>query len=254
MSRDDRHTGEPDQGRDPGPDAPASASEQGRADAFGRWVDAMMAGEPLPPAMDSDNRVLLETATVVVASSRAMELGEDRARLLVDQALEAAMVGRREDDPPSGESWTPPSGTPLRVAGAVDRLQVARPGEADQAARSTTDMIPARRRADRVVRHLPWVVASIAAAAAVILFVTRPPDRDAGRGHRTRGRSAQVQRTPRPIELSVENTSRSADSLIGVIDRPQAAQASSRLDVVFADRLSGYRDLMLRRKLGKERP
>ena len=252
MSRDDRHTGDPDLERDLDPDAPATPAEQGRADAFGHWVNAMMVGEPLPPAMDSDNRALLETATVVVASSRAMELGEDRTRVLVDQALEAAMVGRREDDPPSGESWPPLESTALRVASTADRTG-ADPGDADQAARSTTDMMPARRRADRVVRHLPWVVASIAAAAAVVLFVTRAPDRDTGRQPH-KGQTAQAHRAHRPIELSVENTSRSADPLIGVIDRPESAQASGRLDMVFADRLSGYRDLMLRRELGKERP
>ena len=121
------------------------------------------------------------------------------------------------------------------------------PREEDRdAGRSATDMVSARRRrADRVLRNLPWAVASLAAAAAVVLFVSRPADR--------------VQRTEsapivRPLRLSVSNTSRPADPLVGVIARRDSAAASERLDILFADRLDGYRDLSLRRALGEEQP
>lgn len=239
MSRDDRDRPDELDG-----EAPVTPAEQARAEVFGRWLEGLAAGEPLPPAMDSDDRALLETATMVLASSHAVELGPERTRRLVDQALENAVLGRRPSEP----------GIVAEVS-AVGRVAALRPGPAadrapgrdgdDRAAQSATDLVRARRRrADRVLRNLPWAVASLAAAAAVVLFITRPVEP-----------TAPVSRAvERPLRLGVANTSRPADPLIGIIARPDAGRASERLDVLFADRMDGYRDLTFRRALGKEQP
>jgi hypothetical protein len=232
MSRDDR-----DRPGDLDREAPATPAEQARAEAFGRYLDTLGAGEPLPPAMDSDDRALLETATMVLASNHAVELGPDRTRSLVDQALEAAVLGRQM--PGADGSRVAPLRRPH--AGTA---QVAA-DDRDRAADSSTDLVRARRRrADRVIRNVPWAVASLAAVAAVVLFVTRSP-------------TTPINETARrdvPVRLQVANTSRPADPLVGIIARRDAGRARERIDLVFADRMHGYRDLMLRRALHKEQP
>jgi hypothetical protein len=234
MSRDDR-----DRPGDLDLEAPATPAEQARAEAFGRHLDSLAAGEPLPPAMDSDDRALLETATMVLASNHSVELGRDRTRRLVDQALEAAVLGRQME--PNG----------VVAGGRVAPLRRPRAGTAqvsagdgDRAAESSTDLVRARRRrADRVIRNVPWAVASLAAAAAVVLFVTRSPDTP-----------LNETAAPAPVRLDIANTSRPADPLVGIIARGDAGRASERVDLVFADRMNGYRDLMLRRALSKGQP
>jgi hypothetical protein len=67
-------------------DGPVTPGEQTRAEAFGRLVDGLLAGDALPPAMDSEDRALVEAATVVMASSRVIEPAPERTRRLVDQA------------------------------------------------------------------------------------------------------------------------------------------------------------------------
>ena len=57
MNRDDR---EHDQVMDP--DATETAGERARADNFARLVDKLIEGAPPPPAMDSDDRALIEVA------------------------------------------------------------------------------------------------------------------------------------------------------------------------------------------------
>ena len=241
MSRDDRDRPDELDG-----EAPVTPAEQARAEAFGRWLDGLAAGEPLPPAMDSDDRAMLETATMVLASSHAVELGPERTRRLVDQALENAVLGRRPSEPGIvAEVGAGGRVAALRPEPAADRAPAPRHDGDDRSAQSATDLVRARRRrADRVLRNLPWAVASLAAAAAVVLFISRPIEPVA----------PQARVVERPLRLGVANTSRPADPLIGIIARPDAGRASERLDVLFADRMDGYRDLTLRRALGKEEP
>lgn len=83
-------------------------------------------------------------------------------------------------------------------------------------------------------RWVPWVVAtssSLVAAAALAMLWFRAP---------TAAPSAAAA-TPAAW------TSRSADALIGPIDRTQAGDASARIDTIFADRMDGYRDRRLSR-------
>jgi hypothetical protein len=128
----------------PAPDAPVSASERAQAESFAGHVDAMLAGEPLPPAMSSDERALLEVATAVHAAHRDAPLDEARRRALIDDV-------------------------PGQGAGAA-RPATAEPGAADGA--TVTPIGPRLR--GRVWRGLPWSVAVAAAAAALVLALGRP--------------------------------------------------------------------------------
>ena len=183
-------------------DGPATPGEQARAEAFGRLVDGLLAGDALPPAMDSDDRALVEAATVVMASSRAIEPAPERTRRLVDQALEAAILKRSGGASPA--PMDDASGE-YRAASPITLVQPEDPNE-----RSVTEVTTRRRRGDQIARVLPWAVASLAAAAAIVLFIVRPPDK--GRG-------------------------------------------ADQTDLLYADRMSGYRDLAFRRALpGEEAP
>jgi hypothetical protein len=245
MSRDERD-------REPDESAPVTPAEQARAEAFGRWLDGLAAGAPLPPAMDSEDRALLETATMVLASSHAVELGPDRTRRLVDQALENAVLGRsprrlETETEAEGDSENESESSPgLRIEELrlPRREREAESSDREAAARSSTDLVVAGRRqarmADRVLRNLPWAVASLAAAAAVVLFVTRPAE-DTGKPEATLA----------PLRVDTINTSRPADPLVGVISRSDSGRARERMDIIFADRMDGYRDLYLRRALRK---
>jgi hypothetical protein len=241
--------------------ASPTPGEQARAEAFGRLIDGLMEGQPLPPAMDSDDRALVETATMVVASSRPLELSETRTRRLVDSALESAILGHPSEGsaprsdmagtvaPASGETPMGPGRRPPLTA--VPGAPVAGRERADvteeSSERSTTDVRVRRRRRDRAARALPWAVASLAAAAAVVLFMVRPGDLGPGG-------QAKLESEPPAIELSVFNSSRPADTLIGAIPREASGGARERLDILFADRMAGYRDLAFRRALRAEEP
>ncbi|HEU5055288.1 MAG TPA: hypothetical protein VFU21_02130 [Kofleriaceae bacterium] len=218
-------------------DAPVTAGEQARAEAFGRLVDGLLAGDPLPPAMDSDDRALVEAATVVMASSRAIEPAPERTRRLVDQALEAAILrrgGAAASDQPAAPMALVPGGG----------------GEEDPNERSVTDVTTRRRRrSDQVARVLPWAVASLAAAAAIVLYIARPPHRD-----RAGDETAEVAPAPAvdDVPRDVTHTSRPADPLVGPIGEAERGKATQRIDLLYADRMSGYRDLVFRRALPQE--
>lgn len=221
-------------------DGPISPGEQARAEAFGRLVDGLLAGDALPPAMDSEDRALVEAATVVMASSRAIEPAPERTRRLVDQALEAAILRR------SG------GGAVTSVQSAEDSAPALSPVPRDPAdedpnERSVTDVTTRRRRrGDQVARVLPWAVASLAAAAAIVLFVVRPPHKD-----RTGAETAEVAPTAidQEVPLDVIHTSRPADALVGPLAEADRGKATQRIDLIFADRMAGYRDLTFRRAL-----
>jgi hypothetical protein len=84
-------------------------------------------------------------------------------------------------------------------------------------------------------RWLPWAIAgtstAVAAAAIAMLWLRTPP-----RHETTVLREAPASWTSRP-----------ADGLVGPIPRDRAADASARIDDIFADRLDGYRERRLER-------
>lgn len=186
-------------------DAPETDSERHHARAFARLVDGLVAGDAPPPALDADQRELLDVASTVRASMGEVELEEVRRDAIIDAAFASVLGARTGADP------VPANVTPLHAA-----------------------------RRSRL-RYVPWATTLVAVAAAVALFLTRPAP------------------APRPVAQTVIETpalgdqhlSRPADLLIGQIPRAAADQASSRIDIIVADRMAGYRDLRLRGLAGK---
>lgn len=87
----------------------------------------------------------------------------------------------------------------------------------------------------RARRWAPWVIAAAStavAAAAIALLWLRTPT------------TAAVQAPP-PATTALSAPS---DRLIGPIARERAADASDRIDAIFADRLDGYRDRHVTRR------
>jgi hypothetical protein len=206
VSNDDKHD-----------DAIPSASEKARAEAFGKLVDRLVEGDPLPPAMDLEDRALIEMATMVVAGTHEMELAPERRSSIIDAALERAVLGS----------------TAKTTAGPK------KPGDKQPAEAAIVDLLA--RRESRAGRVVPWAVAAVAVAAAIVLFITRPASESSvARGD---DRPADL------LELSSIHRSRSADPLVGQIPKSQSGHASERLDTIYSDRLAGYRDLSFRRRL-----
>ena len=89
-------------------------------------------------------------------------------------------------------------------------------------------------------------MASLAAAAAIVLFIVRPPDKERAGDH-----TAEIAPAPvgDEVPLDVTNISRPADPLVGRIGVADRAKASERIDLLYADRMAGYRDLAFRRAL-----
>jgi hypothetical protein len=187
----------------PEPEAPETDSERIRAQRFARLVDGLVTGEPTPPALDAADREMLETAALVRASVRDQELDPRRGQALIDQAFGSAL----------GLAPPPPVDEVARV-----RARTAPPA-------------PAR----RLGRFVPWAVAAVAVAAAVLLFVLRPTER-----------TRTVQNVVERPALEEQHRSRPADALVGRIDQSKANRTTDRIDLIVADRMAGYRDLYLR--------
>ena len=112
-----------------------------------------------------------------------------------------------------------------------DALRQAVGGTAASTSSAVTPISRARAR-----RWAPWAVAGAAtlvAAAAVLLLWLRGPER------------VMIHEPPPVAEVPTTWKSRPADPLIGPIARENVADASSRIDTIFADRLDGYRDRMV---------
>ncbi|HEY1812434.1 MAG TPA: hypothetical protein VGG74_08825 [Kofleriaceae bacterium] len=77
----------------PAPDDEPSAAERAHAKAFAELVDKTLAGRT-PPAMNTDDRALLEVATVIRAASGNVELAQPRRRALIEDALRQAVGAR----------------------------------------------------------------------------------------------------------------------------------------------------------------
>ncbi len=121
-----------------------------------------------------------------------------------------------------------------RVRSAIeDALHAAIGGKAAVAA-STSGVMPIERA--RARRWAPWAIAAtttLVAAAALLLWLRTP---------------TKIVTVPAAAaaEVPANWRSRPADPLIGVIPRDHDADASTRIDTIFADRLDGYRERRLR--------
>jgi hypothetical protein len=120
----------------PAPDDEPSAAERTHAKAFAELVDKTLAGRT-PGVMNTDDRTLLEVATVIRAASGNVELAQPRRRVLIEDALRQA-VGARS----------------LGMSGSIAVL-----------------------RPSKWKRFAPWSVAAtstLVAAAAVLLWLRAP--------------------------------------------------------------------------------
>jgi hypothetical protein len=121
----------------PAPEMEASPSERTHAKTFADLVDKTLAGRT-PPAMSTEDRALLEVATVIRAASGNVELSATKRRSIVEDALRQAV-----------------GGTSATTSGSA---------------------VPISRARSR--RWVPWAVAgasTLVAIAAVLLFWLRAP-------------------------------------------------------------------------------
>jgi hypothetical protein len=253
MSSDDRKdpTSERAPGRDGDllpdepPDAPVDARELSRAAAFGALVDRLVAGQPLPPAMTPEERALIETAGIVRASARPVALAADRQAALIDSVLGSVLGSALGSARGSALGSVPaPAGAPEHGADAPPASRADVPAErpAKHPAERQDDVIDMRgaaeRRRARFFRVLPWSVATAAVAAALALVLWQ-------RGALSPATPSLVADTAAPT-LDSTHRSRPASDLVGEIPRERADAARSRIDMIYADRMIGYRDLRLR--------
>jgi len=121
----------------PEPDAEPTAAERAHARTFADLIDKTLSGHT-PPAMSTDDRTLLEVATVIRAATGNALLGTAKQRSIVEDALRQAVGG----------------------AGST----------------SSGSVVPITR--GRARRWAPWAVAAtstLVAAAVLILWVRTPP-------------------------------------------------------------------------------
>jgi hypothetical protein len=140
---------------------------------------------------------------------------EDRALLEVATVIHAA----------SGNAALPAA---KRRSLVEDALQRAVGGAGAATVSSVVPIERARR------RWVPWAIAAtstVVAAAAILLLWLRAPE--------------PLPRQPEVVEVPVHWKPRSADALIGPISRDRAGDASTRIDMIYADRLDGYRERTL---------
>jgi hypothetical protein len=220
---------------DPLPEAQADAREQAQAASFAALLDRLTSGHALPPAMTAEERALVETAGMVRASARPVALAQERQRALIDAVLGAApMHGAARE---SGAAEPAHGGVDV-ARGARDHVPSRAPGRDGLRAGEDGVIDMASRRRGRFFRALPWAVAVVSAAAALLaLWQTR------GGPLSPAGPDVVAENAP---ALDSAHRSRPADALIGEIPRPAADAARARIDMIYADRLIGYRDLRLR--------
>ncbi len=227
-------------------DAPvaATASERAQAQSFAELVDAMTSGQGLPPAMTSDERVLVDVAGMIRAVANPVHLPPSRQVDLVGAALARASAQTSALKATTPEAALEVKGQAHHESRAGSKRASDGP-ETDTGSATAPDLLAERRRG-RLLRVLPWAVATASVAAALVLALGHP---------RLRPSFALLGSPPTAsvtaavaTELAREpwHRSRPADALIGEIPRRHAGAASDRIDIIFADRLSGYRQLRLR--------
>ena len=237
MSTDDTRP-DPDE-TDPHSDPDEKTVDPHRAASFARLVDGLLDGAAIPPALDASDRALLETATLIQSLGQDALLEPERSKWIVDRALEEALLGT--SDAHSSKLATLDLGT----------LEGAEAGGSNEAVPEEieperTDVIRlSTRRADRVLRTIPWVVASVAVAAAILLFVTRPSaDEQAKQATETAG--AQRIASANEVQRHPHHFSRPTDRLVGEISADAAGNASARLDAIYSNRLASFREIRYR--------
>lgn len=215
--------------RRPAVESPADAREQAEAASFAALIDRLTTGQALPPAMTTEERVLVDTAGMVRAAARPVALATERQRALIDGVLERAR------DRGASKPAQVGIGSSDRVPSRAPGRDQSRPHPGDSG--DIVDL--GERRRGRYLRALPWAVAMASVAAALLLALWQ------SRSGPLAPQAPTVVAESAP-GLDTVHRSRPADALIGEIPRPRADAARARIDMIYADRLVGYRDLRLR--------
>jgi hypothetical protein len=179
------------------------------------------------------------------AEPTAAELARARS---FGELIDEAVAGRAPAAMPADERALLETATVIRAsAGRVELPAARRLALVESALRTAIDgaahpaTVPSiappidavAERRGRLRRAAPWAVAALsttaAAAAAVLLWLGRP------------GPSAPVAAP----ELPLIQRSRPADAVVGRIPRERAGDAAARIDAIYADRLTGYRERTL---------
>lgn len=160
----------------PDVDAPPSAAELAHAASFATLLEKAERGR-LPAALDTDERALLETATVLRAAGGEVSLDEQARHALVTSVLEATAEARRAAH-----------GAGVRRVSAPMRAHPTPPGKSWR------------------WRAMPWALAAASMAAAVSALWLRVPQKVIVQ------RAAPVAPafTSRPADLVVGEISRAA--------------------------------------------
>jgi len=137
MKDDDKKTGTEAEA-----EAEATPEERAHAQSLARLTDAMLAGAPPPPALEAEERALLETATAIHAALGRAALADDRRARVLERAFAAPA------EPPAEPPAPPLPTVHGRGGGSAWRARA------------------------------PWIVAVACAAAAAVLAL-RPPARTA---------------------------------------------------------------------------
>ena len=148
----------------PDADAEPTAAERAHARTFADLVDKTLAGRT-PPAMSTDDRALLEVATVIRATHGGLELASTRRDVIVEAALRQAIGGTT----------------------AATSIGNATP-------------ITSRKR-----RWVPWAIAAtstVIAAAAIVLLWLRTPSQVAPVAPVAEHQELPVHWRSRPVELA----------------------------------------------------
>ena len=131
----------------PDPDAAPTAAERAHAKTFAELVDKTLAGRP-PAAMSTEDRALLEVATVIRAASGGMALAPAMQRTIVEDALRQAIGEPHRDVVPITRArsrrwvpWTVAGTSSLVAAAAIALLWLRAPRSAPVA--PATASVPA---------------------------------------------------------------------------------------------------------------
>ena len=240
MSHDD-NIDDPLRGPIKEPDDPVDPIEAAQAESFAELIDQMLDGRDLPPAMASEQRALVEVAGIVRANVREVALAPERSTTLIDEAIARASATRPGANAPALRSADSAPATP----GSKSDPEAGYDQDSEdnaQAPSDVTDLGAFRRK--RLGQVIPWTVAGVAAAAALILVLIRPPAPTPG--------PQVAENLPAP-SLPLHQQSRPTDTLIGEIPRAHVGHARQRIDMIYADRMAGYRALRLQGSTGGER-
>jgi hypothetical protein len=178
------------------------------------------------------------------AEPTAAELARARS---FGELMDKAVAGRTPPAMPADERALLETATVIRAsAGRVELPAARRTALVEAALRAAIEgaarpaSVPSiappdavAERRGRLRRAAPWAVAALsttaAAAAAVLLWLGRPAP-------------AAPVAVP---ELPLIQRSRPADAVVGRIPRERAGDAAARIDAIYADRLTGYRERTL---------